>query len=347
MNDIKYIVIDEQYFDLLCIDQLQKFAPKNVQFEVYVVKQCNIRDLLSWRYYILLFLRMEKLIFNHLFRLKKCIKKNSDNIIKLSGAYNLRDLTEIFERKNDKSIISIGCSFLHSQKIMSENDIAFLISDVSKKSDTIFNVLCAYWSKDYDVGFKIDLFVKGQRKQSIVRLEVLQFFCYKTVEKVLLRTVVAAARELDALTVPSFAEQQKIKEIDKGFFTRSTPTFIMLTRYLLNVCYGVLKKFFYKLIGKRLTWSVAVKIEGVQKNSSETIYLENLKRDGSFFADPFAHRNGESVYIYFEEFDTEIGRGCISVGEYRNGSLNYIGPVIKESFTYRFLSYLSTWVMIT
>lgn len=332
LNNVKYVIIDEKYFKLLCIESLKTFVPKNMKFEIYVVKQWNWRYLFTSRYYILLFLYLEHLFLRLLLYNKKIATNNYDDALVLNGWYSLSELTDIFEHINNNSIISIGCNFSHSEKLISENDIAYLMSDDANKNDTLLSILYAYSCKSYDVAFKVNLLKKNHIKYSIVRVEVLQFLCHKTLERIMLRALIAAANELDNHNVLSSAEQQLLQTVDNGIIKHGKTNFKMLTLYIFYLTYNGLRKLYYKVIGKRLIWSVALKRDEFEQEGTSIVYLENEKKNGSFFADPFVQYDGKNVYIYFEELDKEIGYGCISMAKYSNGSLKYLGPVISEDF---------------
>ena len=117
MNNVKYVIIDEKYFKLLCIESLKTCMPKNMKFEIYVVKQWNWCCLFTCRYYILIFLYLEHLLLRLLLYNKKIATNNCDALV-LNGWYSLNELTDIFEHINSNSIISIGCDFSNSEKLI-------------------------------------------------------------------------------------------------------------------------------------------------------------------------------------------------------------------------------------
>jgi len=109
------------------------------------------------------------------------------------------------------------------------------------------------------------------------------------------------------------------------------PTLSEQFRYGRRLLFWVAQKQFRKLLGKRLTWSVAFSLgdwrtlvmwRGVKIDNPKNRYL----------ADPFVTNHGGESYCFVEEFNQTTSIGCISVYKLKDRSFERIGTAIAEPF---------------
>jgi hypothetical protein len=102
--------------------------------------------------------------------------------------------------------------------------------------------------------------------------------------------------------------------------------------YLFKLTYRILKKITHRLIGKKTYWGIAL---GRLSFNSFVFWKSKIIKhpNTDFIADPFIIKKGDEYFLICEEYNFKISKAHISAFKiYNINKLEYLGPVLNESF---------------